>query len=122
MQSGCLEHFAKLMNNLDEQYISRCIELSDQATKNGDFPFGSIVVLNDKIISQGYNQALNKKEVYRHAEMLALLDAQKKLSADELSQCVIYTNVEPCPMCAFAIQELNIKRVVFGLRSPIMGG
>jgi len=108
--------------NKDEQYMKRCIELAEKATKNGDFPFGSLIVLNDVIISEQYNEALDKKEVYRHAELLALLDAQKKLSREQLSECVIYTTVEPCPMCAFAIQELNIRRVVFGLRSPIMGG
>lgn len=102
--------------------MRRCIELAETGGKMGDFPFGSVVVLDDKIVSGEYNEAFQKNEVYRHAELLALLGAQKKLSRDELSRCTIYSSVEPCPMCAFAIQELNIRRVVFGLRSPIMGG
>ena len=108
--------------NHDENFIKRCIELGDEATKRGDFPFGSAVVLDGKIISEAYNELLAKNQIYRHAEILALTEAQGKLSKEELARCVIYSNVEPCPMCAFAIQELNIRRVVFGLRSPIMGG
>ncbi len=108
--------------NKDEQYIRKCIKLAEIGGKTNDFPFGSVVVLEDEIISERYNEALQKNEVYRHAELLALLDAQNKLSKDELSRCTIYSSVEPCPMCAFAIQELNIRRVVFGLQSSIMGG
>lgn len=110
------------MNNEDSKYILRCIELAEQAGNRGDFPFGSLVVLDDRVVSEGYNEAFTKKEVYAHAELLALVDAQKKLSKEELSRCTLYSSVEPCAMCSFAIQELNIKRVVFGLRSPIMGG
>lgn len=110
------------MNKNDQQYILKCIELAEKGTQYGEFPFGSVIVLNDKIIAGRHNESLSKNEVYRHAEMLALLDAQSKLTPEELSQCIIYSNVEPCPMCSFAIQELNIRKVVFGMRSPIMGG
>ena len=106
----------------DEKFIRRCIDLADKAVKMGDLPFGSVVVLDDKIISEGYNEAFNKKEVCRHAEMVALIDAQKKLNEQELSKSTIYSSVEPCPMCSFAIRELKIKRIVFGLHSPFMGG
>ena len=99
-----------------------CVNLAKQATKNGDFPFGSIVVLDNEIVGRGYNTAIAKKEVCLHAEILALIHAQKRLSRKKLSQCTIYSTVEPCPMCSFAIRELNIRRVVFGLRSPFMGG
>ena len=108
--------------NHDESFIKRCIDLGDEAAKCGDFPFGSVVVMDGKVISEGYNELLAKNQIYRHAEMLALTEAQRKLSKEELTRCAIYSNVEPCSMCSFAIQELNIRRVVFGLRSPIMGG
>jgi len=106
----------------DEQYIRRCIHLAHQAGESGDFPIGSLVVLDNVIISERYNESFAKKEVYRHAELLALADAQKKLNRDQLSECTLCSSVEPCPMCSFAAQELNIKRVIFGLKSPIMGG
>lgn len=110
------------MENRDQIYIQRCVELAAEGTKNGDFPFGALIVLDNKVISEHHNESFYKKEVYRHAELLVLAEAQKKLSKEELSRCTIYTSVEPCAMCSFAIQELNIQRVVFGLRSPIMGG
>lgn len=106
----------------DEKFILKCIHLASIAGSNGEFPFGAIVVLNGLVISEGQNEAFTKKEVCLHAEMIALTSAQKKLTRDELSECTLYSSVEPCAMCSFAIQELNIKRVVFGLRSPIMGG
>jgi tRNA(adenine34) deaminase len=111
-----------MKNSKHEKFMKVCIDLAELATKNGDFPFGSIVVLKDKIIGRGYNKAIAKKEICLHAEIIALIDAQKKLSREQLSQCTIYSTVEPCPMCSFAIKELNIKKLVFGLRSPFMGG
>lgn len=106
----------------DEWYIKRCINLARRAGKLGDFPYGALLVLKNKVVSEKYNESFTKNEVYRHAELLALTNAQKKLNRDQLSACTLYSSVEPCPMCSFAIQELNIKRVVFGLKSPIMGG
>jgi tRNA(adenine34) deaminase len=110
------------VNTNDSKFILRCIELAEKAGKGIDFPFGSLIVLDDQVIAERYNESFTKNEVYAHAELLALVDAQKKLTKDDLSRCTLYSSVEPCAMCSFAIQELNIKRVVFGLRSSIMGG
>ncbi len=108
--------------NMDEQYIRECISTASVGTQYGEFPFGALVLFDGRVISKRHNESLHQKQVYRHAEMLALIDAQKVLTPDELSQSTLYSSVEPCPMCSFAIQELNIRRVVFGLRSPVMGG
>ncbi|MEX0917438.1 MAG: nucleoside deaminase [Candidatus Paceibacterota bacterium] len=108
--------------NVDKQYIRECISIASVGTQYGEFPFGALVLFDGKVISKRHNESLHKKEVYRHAEMLALLDAQEILTPVELSRSTLYSSVEPCPMCSFAIQELNIGRVVFGLRSPVMGG
>lgn len=106
----------------DEFYIRRCIELAADGSRLADFPFGSILVHKNSVISERHNESLEKNAVYMHAEMLVLSDAQKKLSPDQLKESVLYSSIEPCAMCSFAIQELGITRVVFGLRSPIMGG
>ncbi len=108
--------------NDDAMYMRQCIRVAALGSRSKDFPFGALVVFKGKVISERHNEALDKSEVYRHAEMLALLDAQKALTPDELAESTLYSSVEPCPMCAFATQELRIKRVVFGLRSPVMGG
>lgn len=108
--------------NVDERYIRECVNIALVGTRYGEFPFGALVLFDDKVISKRHNESLHKKQVYRHAEMLALLDAQEILTPEGLSRSALYSSVEPCPMCSFAIQELNIKRVVFGLRSLVMGG
>jgi tRNA(adenine34) deaminase len=61
-------------------------------------------------------------DVTKHAEILAISEAQKVLGRTDLSDCTIYSNVEPCPMCSFPIRETRIGRVVFAISSPMMGG
>src|SRR5260370_33438669 len=64
----------------------------------------------------------NERDVTRHAEMVAISSAQKKLRSTSLDECTIYSTIEPCAMCSYAIRETRIGRVIFGLRSPVMGG
>lgn len=104
----------------DEKFINECIELSLNSIKNGDAPFGSIVVKDDEIISGVMNNASNR--ISDHAEVLALHEAHQKLNSRDLSGCSLYTNCEPCPMCSFMIREYRISKVVFAIPSPFMGG
>ena len=64
----------------------------------------------------------NERDVTRHAEMVAISSAQKKLGSTSLDECTIYSTIEPCAMCSYTIRESRIGRVIFGLRSPVMGG
>lgn len=107
---------------MDEMFMRECIELGDRAGQTGDLPFGALVVHNGKIIGRGSNILQQKKEVDGHAERIALLQAQTHMRSRTLPNCTVYSTVEPCPMCSFPIRELHIARVVFGLRSPVMGG
>lgn len=102
--------------------MRRCNELAIEAAKAGDLPFGSVVVKDGTIIGEGSNILQQSNVIDGHAERIALTIAQKKLDSRTLENCVVYTNVEPCPMCSFAIRELKISRVVYGLESPVMGG
>lgn len=104
----------------DEKFIKRCIELSKESVAKGDAPFGSLITYNGKILAESINSASNR--VSDHAEILVLDKAHKKLGTSDLSQCTLYTNCEPCPMCSFMIREYKIKKVVFALASPYMGG
>ncbi len=108
------------MKDLDRQYISRCIELSAQSMDHGDAPFGSLVVMNDEIIAESSNNAANK--VSDHAEVIALHRAHEKVGHSNLTGATLYSNCEPCPMCAFMAREYKISRVVYALPSPFMGG
>jgi len=102
--------------------MRKCIDLADNAGRAGDLPFGSVVVCDGKIIGEGSNILQQRKEVDGHAERIALLQAQARIKSRTLPTCTLYSSVEACPMCSFLIRELHIQRVVFGLRSPVMGG
>jgi len=110
-----------IMKN-NEFYIKKCIELAEISVKKGEAPFGSLIVKNGKIIIKTINANEKNHDVTNHAEIMAMRKAQKKLHSKDLSDCEIYSNYEPCPMCSFMIRELHFKKVVFGLRSPDMGG
>jgi len=106
----------------DEFYIKKCIELAEKSVKNGEAPFGSLIVKKGKIIVAVTNANEKKGDVTSHAEIMAMRKAQKKLKSKDLADCEIYSNCEPCPMCSFMMRELHFKKVVFGVRSPNMGG
>ena len=108
------------LENQDKKFIRKCIELSDQSIGEGGAPFGSLIIRDGKIISDSINNAQNK--ISDHAEIIVLDKAHKKLDTSDLSSCVLYSNCEPCPMCSFMIREYKIKKVVFAVPSPAMGG
>ncbi len=104
----------------DKKFIKKCIDLSRESVVKGDAPFGAIIVRDGEIISESINSA--SKRVSDHAEVLVLHDAHQKLKSSDLSDCILYSNCEPCPMCSFMIREYRIKKVVFALPSLFMGG
>lgn len=106
----------------DTQMLRRCIELSRQATRDGEHPFACIICHGDRIIAETTTRAARDGDITRHAEILAISEAQRSLGATSLAQCTIYSNVEPCAMCSFCIRETNIRRVVYSMTSPLLGG
>jgi tRNA(adenine34) deaminase len=102
--------------------MSRCIELSKEASSKGEFPFSALIVKGDQVISEALNEVNRQLDITRHAELLAISKAQQVHGKANLVGCTIYSNVEPCPMCSFAIREARLGRVVFGMASPLMGG
>ncbi len=104
----------------DKIFMKRCIELSQEAVDKGDQPFGTVITKNGKVIAESSND--KEHRINHHAEILALNKATDILKTTNLSKCTLYTNCEPCPMCAFMIREFKIKKVVFGVSSPFMGG
>lgn len=83
--------------------------------KNEGGPFGAVIVdENNNIISNGNNQVLNQKDPTAHAEIVSIREACKKLNTYDLSNCILYTSCEPCPMCLSAIIWANIKKVYYG--------
>jgi tRNA(adenine34) deaminase len=106
----------------DVRMLRRCIELSRQATYLGENPFACVICEDDRIIAEAATRAVRDADITRHAEILALSEAQKSLATTNLAKCTLYSNVEPCAMCAFCIRETKISRVVYCIPSPVMGG
>ena len=101
--------------------MTRAIELAKIAAENGDVPVGAVIVKNDEVISEAYNLRENGGGTTAHAELLAIEKASSKLGSWRLSECDLYVTLEPCPMCAGAIINGRIDRVVFGAKDPRMG-
>src|SRR5215218_8500892 len=102
--------------------MARCIALARASIGQGELPFAALVCKNGVVIAEATNRIAREGDVTRHAELLAVSDAQRRLKSKRLKGCTLYSVVEPCPMCAFPIRETGISRVVFALRSPVMGG
>jgi tRNA(adenine34) deaminase len=105
----------------DKQYMQRCIELAEAAIFAGELPFGSIIANDEGLVCEANNTVLANSDVTQHAEINVMRAAQGLLGND-LSGCTLYSNCEPCAMCSFMICELKLRRVVFAVKSPDMGG
>jgi tRNA(adenine34) deaminase len=106
----------------DRAMMARCIELSRIAAEKGEHPFGTVIALNGKIVAEAINRTVRESDVTRHAEVLALSQAQKAMGREDLRHYTLYTNVEPCAMCSYCIREAWVGRVVYAIASPVMGG
>jgi tRNA(adenine34) deaminase len=109
-------------DHADVKMMTRCLELATTATLAGEFPFAAVIIRDDELVAATTNRVARDADVTRHAELIAICQAQKALGRGNLQGCTLYTIVEPCPMCSFAIRETGIGRVVFALKSPLMGG
>jgi len=107
---------------IDAAMMQRCIALSKTAAAEGEFPFACVIARGEEIIVETTNRVARDGDVTRHAEIVAVSMAQKKLGTKDLSDCTLYTNVEPCAMCSFPIRETRISRVVYAIGSRLMGG
>ena len=106
-------------------YMMQALELARQALATGDVPVGCVVVQGQRIVGRGRNRREEKQNALLHAEIEAIGQACQTLGRWRLSDCTLYVTLEPCPMCAGAILQARIPRVVFGARDPkggAMGG
>lgn len=106
----------------DLTMMRRCVELSAVAVREGELPFSCVICRDGEIIAESTNKVVAEADVTRHAEIVAISEAQRVLGTSDLSDCTLYSSVEPCPMCSFPIRETRIGRVVYAISSPMMGG
>ena len=105
----------------DEKYMDKAIAQAKHAYEKGDVPIGCVIVFQDKIIGRGYNKRNMKKTTLAHAELMAISQASRKLNDWRLEECTMYVTLEPCQMCAGAIVQARIPRVVIGCMNPKAG-
>jgi tRNA(adenine34) deaminase len=105
----------------DHHFMQQAIALANQAASNGEVPVGAIIVKDGNVIGRGCNAPISLNDPSAHAEMLAIRDAAKTLGNYRLTGCTLYVTLEPCAMCAGAIQHARLSRLVFGASDPKTG-
>lgn len=106
---------------MDEKYMKEALRQARKAYKMGESPIGCVIVYEGKIIARGYNRRNTDKSTLSHAEILAIKKAAKVVGDWRLEGCTLYVTLEPCQMCAGAIVQARIDRVVMGCRNAKAG-
>jgi tRNA(adenine34) deaminase len=109
------------MKDNDIFYMEKSINLAKKAAEQGEVPVGSVVVLDNEIIGEGYNCPISMNDCSAHAEMIALRAAAKKTQNYRLINTILYVTLEPCMMCIGAMIHARIGRLVFGAYDPKSG-
>ena len=110
-----------LESNLHTEFMTEALALAANARRAGEVPVGAVVVREGQIIGRGFNAPISLHDPSAHAEIQALRAAAKALGNYRLAGCTLYVTLEPCAMCAGAIQHARIARVVFGAADPKTG-
>ena len=105
----------------DESFMKQAVKQAKKAYDKLETPIGCVIVYEGKIISRGYNRRNVDKNTLAHAELEAIGEACRTLGGWRLWQCTLYVTLEPCCMCAGAITDAQIPRVVYGAKDPKMG-
>ena len=104
-----------LFSEEDEQFMQMALDLAKQAAEEDEVPIGAVLVHKGEVISRAYNRREQNKCATHHAEILAIEEGCRTLGGWRLPECTLYVTMEPCAMCAGAIVNARIERVVFGI-------
>ena len=105
----------------DEHFMKEALKLAKQAFEEDEIPIGAVVVSKNRIIGRGYNQVERLHDSTAHAEMIAITAGSEFLQSKFLTDCTLFVTVEPCLMCAGALQWSRLSRIVFGAYEPKFG-
>lgn len=106
---------------MNEKYMMEAIKEAKKSLLSDDVPVGAIIVLNNKIIARGHNMKEKYNDPTKHAEIVAIKKATRKLNDWYLKDCIMYVTMEPCLMCAGALIQSHIKKVVYGAKNDRFG-
>ncbi|MCI8321313.1 MAG: nucleoside deaminase [Dorea sp.] len=109
------------MQSTDEKYMKEAVRQAKKAYALDETPIGCVIVYQDKIIGRGYNRRTIDKNTLAHAELIAIRKASRKMGDWRLEGCTMYVTLEPCQMCAGAIVQSRMTRVVVGCMNPKAG-
>ena len=106
---------------IDEKYMRRAIELAQQGEALGEVPVGAVIVCNDEVVGEGFNQPITSHDPTAHAEVVALRSAANSIQNYRVIDSTLYVTLEPCTMCVGALIHARISRLVFGTTEPKAG-
>ena len=106
---------------MDQFYMNIAINEAKKALKHNEVPVGVVIVKNNKIIAKAYNKREKTNDVTKHAEIIAISKACKKLKNWRLDGCTIYITMEPCMMCCGAIEQSRMSKIVYGVKNENFG-
>ena len=104
-----------------ETFMDRAMELATQAMNEGNRPAGCVIVKDGKIVGEGRNRVITETDPTAHGEVVAIRRTALNLGTVDLSGCTLYTSMEPCPMCCWAMIDSKIRRLVLGCRHAALG-
>ena len=105
----------------DRKWMEVALDEARRAVDDGEVPVGAVVVVDDRIVGRGHNRVESLADPTAHAEILAIGAACRSLGVPRLTGCTLYATIEPCPMCAGAIVQARLKRLVYGCPDPKAG-
>jgi tRNA(adenine34) deaminase len=105
----------------DETFMREALSLALEAAAAGEVPVGAVVVKDGAVVGRGHNRPVAGRDPTAHAEVMALRDAAERIGNYRLAECMLYVTLEPCAMCAGAIMNARISRVVYGAADPKSG-
>lgn len=105
----------------DEKYMREALREAEAALAEGEIPIGAVITWKGRIIGRGHNMTERLHDATAHAEMIAITAATEAMGGKYLNECTLYVTVEPCPMCAGALNWSQIGRIVYGAIDPRRG-
>jgi tRNA(adenine34) deaminase len=105
----------------DERFMRMALVEAERAAREGEVPVGAVVVSAGRVLARAHNRPVHLHDPTAHAEILALRRAAKKLGNYRMEGCDLYVTIEPCAMCAGAIVQARLRRLVYGARDPKAG-